>query len=449
MPASSGFGRSRFGNGPFGEADFAHNIWWLGVPAVHRDADTTGLLETLLRGYGGGFDRIRHKIRDLPALRNPLHVRTRYNEAITVDITGSAATASEDSEDGLAYITFSVSTPTIPNLETVSKNWVMEDSSRNYFVRSVNKVDGAFSVYGDDLPILTTQTIRPPSIIEFLGKDFDVKVDGHEPEGFQRGLISEVVRWYDLKGTEKGIRLRSELAGFSATVRSLWSVSEGYASLIPVSNLFELESGSFYTDIHPGFVQFDHIPADIIALDTICSINEVEFPITVTAVTVVGDQFRLTVSTPLTMIASEDGTWLVILGDDEFYVEDIDVTNGYIFVAGEVTPITGAYTLQYDCQPVNECGWCKSYKVILDLVPTNTELLASPIALNGAFERLIEKIQAILPAHVQVIYTLVTEGSATVELLGSGDSETYVFDSYDTVPADAHPTDTPTLIISA
>jgi len=281
MPFSSGFGRSRFGHGPFGEADFAHNVFWLGVPGVYRENDTEGYFETLLRSYGEVFDRIRHKIRDLPTLRDPLRVRTRYDESVTVTITSTEATSAEDSEDGGAYITFTVNALTLPNLETVGPNWVMESDERNYFVRSVSKITSSFTVHGDDAPLGPVQTLRPPSIIEHLGRDFDIYIDGHEPESFQRGLIADAIKWYDLKGTEKGIQLRAELAGFDATVRSLWFISDGLATLIPASNLFELETGVFYTDIHPGYVQFDDIPADIIPVDTICSITPVTFPITV------------------------------------------------------------------------------------------------------------------------------------------------------------------------
>lgn len=450
MPPSSGFGRSRFGHGPFGEADYAHNTFWLGVPALYRDNDPDGLFETLLRGYGAIADRLRHKIRDLPLNRDPLHIRTRYNEVVSIVITGSVVTLAEDSEDGQAYITFEVSVPTLPNMDPVGPGWIMEAAERNYFVRSVAKVDGVFTVFGDDVPGASAQTLRPPSLIQHLGHDFGLEIDGHEPEGFQRSLVSEVVKWYNLKGTEKGIRLRADLAGFEATVRRLYRIDDGYVPLIPVANLFELATDEFYTDIEPGFVLFDDIPADIVPADTLCSITPVTFPITVTLVTVVGDQFRLTVSTALTMIANEDSDhWKVTLGADEFYVESIDLSGGFLYVAGSITPVAGAYTLEYDCPEVVTCGWCPTYKVLLDLVPTDPDLLSSPTALDGAFDRLIVKIDEILPAHVQVVYTLVTEEETFIAVEVDGPSETYVFDSYDDIPADMIPTDTPTTIIPA
>jgi hypothetical protein len=449
VPPSSGFGRSRFGAGPFGEADWAHNVWWLGVPAVHRDNDRDGLLETFLRSVGESFDSIRHQIRDLPSLRDPLRVRTRYDDRVLVNITAAAVTEAADSEDGKPYITLAVGSVTLPNLETVGPKWVLGASRRTYIVRSVHKVDGYFTVHGDDAPGTGLTVLRPPSLIEYLGRDFDVRIDGYEPEGFQRGLVSDVVKWYDLKGTEKGIRLRASLAGFDATVRTLWRIDPGYLGFIPAANLFEFESGVYHTDIPPGFVQFDDIPADVIPTDTLCALNPVTFSITVTAVTVVGTQFRLTVSTPLTMVANPYGPWKVTLGAAEFYVESVDTTSGYIYVAGETVPTTGAYTLEYDCRPVDLCGWCRSYKIALDLVPSHEDLVSNPTALSGAFDRLIKKINAILPAHVEVVYVLVTEGGATMEVSVSGDSETLVYGLFDADAADAHPTDTPTTTIPA
>ena len=452
MPPSSGFGRSRFGAGPFGEADWAHNMFWLGVPSVYRDNDSQGLFETLLRSYGYSFDQIRHRARGLPDVRDPIQVRTRYNETVSVTFTDSEVTEAEDSADGKPYITFAVSVGTLPNLETVGPGWVMEATERNYFVRTVSKVDGVFTVYGDDIPADTTQIIRPPSMIEYLGRDFGVEVDGHEPEGFQRGLVSRAVQWYDLKGTAKGIRLRAELAGFSATIKSLWALGPGWEVIIPSANLFEMESGRFYTDICPCFPQFDDIPADVIPLDTVCEITPVTFPITVSSVTVVGDLFRLAVSSPADLsdyIANENGPWKITSGANEFYVELIDLTLNRLWIAGSTAPTAGAYTLEYDCQPVDMCSWCKSYKIVLELVPTNAELLASPIALDGAFDRLIRKIEAILPAHVEVVYTLVTTGGATIEVTGGGSSSTYVFGSFDDIAADVQTVDTPTLIITA
>lgn len=423
-----GFGYGPFGEGPFGQSDWGRAVFWKTVPEMDKVEDSDQLLENLLLAAGRTFNTLRDLAERLPELTDPLAVRTRHNERVSITITDYEVTESADTDDGRPYITMTASAGTWENLEPVAPGWRMETTERVYIVRSLHKISRQFTVWGDDPPPESSFTIGPPSLIENLGADMGLEIDGYEPEGFQRNLVSESIQWYNLKGTVDGVRLRAALAGFTAEVLPLYAVDVGWTPMLPAADVFEIPSGSgsYYTSYAPRFPLFDDVAADAIPLDEHCDLNvETTWPVVVSAVAGDSAAWELTTASDLTMIGSV-GRWILTDADDQvFYLEAFET--GMITVAGEIEPATGTYTLSYECPEAIDCGWCRSYKIMLELsIDPDSEIADDPDALDGVFDRLVDKIQAVLPAHVEVVqYTFVTTDEVTVYLEADGDSTTF------------------------
>jgi hypothetical protein len=75
-----GFGHGPFGHDPFGEAAWSRLTLWELIPELHRSQDTSGLLQAFIEGLYPSFDVLRRDIRDFEYLRDPLKVRTQYDE---------------------------------------------------------------------------------------------------------------------------------------------------------------------------------------------------------------------------------------------------------------------------------------------------------------------------------------------------------------------------------
>lgn len=84
MPA--GFGHYPFGEGPFGEWDWSSSVLFRLSPEIYRqlDLDQNNNFQKYTRGQRYSFDNLRHKAARFADLRNPLKVRTQYNEVVTL-----------------------------------------------------------------------------------------------------------------------------------------------------------------------------------------------------------------------------------------------------------------------------------------------------------------------------------------------------------------------------
>ena len=82
----SGFGSGPFGREPFGEWKWSKRVLFEYIPEVYRESDAAqdGLLETFSESLRPSFDELRHQIRDMDTLRDPLTVRTQYSETKTI-----------------------------------------------------------------------------------------------------------------------------------------------------------------------------------------------------------------------------------------------------------------------------------------------------------------------------------------------------------------------------
>jgi len=135
--------------------------------------------------------------------------------------------------------------------------------------------------------------------------------------------------------------------------------------------------------------------------------------------------------------------WYIEDGEGtRFYFEQYSSVNRTTLIKGTIEPETGEYTLGYACQFGDDCSWCPSYKIILRVEATDEDLLADEDALDGAFDRLIEKLEGVRPEHVlhgQIAFT--TQWAAEIEVSPAITSITREWDLFDEIPADDQPMD--------
>lgn len=82
----TGFGHYPFGEGPFGEWDWSSSVLFRLAPEIYRqlDLDQDNNFRKYTRGQRYSFDNLRHKAARFADLRNPLKVRSQYNEVVTL-----------------------------------------------------------------------------------------------------------------------------------------------------------------------------------------------------------------------------------------------------------------------------------------------------------------------------------------------------------------------------
>ena len=450
---SDGFGHGPCGQGPCGHADYSRRVTWLSVPQSFRELDTSGVFEKFLEGVGKVLDDFKVRAMDLAEMRDARTLRTRYNGQVSLPFIPPWVAGTKD---GQSFWTATFLTTDSGLLTEVFPGWAMEATNRPYVVKAVSKVGGTLEVWGEDAPVIASKVavLRPPPLLHLLGQDLGTEVDGHEPEALQRSTVYDVVKWYDEKGTEKGFELRALIAGFTADVKPIYRIDDIWVPLLG-SDAFELPvgSGQWYTTTDPTMYLFDEIAADFVPTDTLCTDAHAGWGVTVNTVTDLGEVAGQT-GVHSWVLGLDPGDSIDMIGSvghfrvDEdattstYWVEAYDAATPTLTVQAKVAPGTGAYKLKHVCHVTMTCDWCKSYKVIAEAVATNPDLLASPLALDDAFTRLLKKVKLSLPAHVVLAQTtLITTSEAAVEIDAESVPEVWTFDLYDVVAADVQTTD--------
>lgn len=77
-----GFGSGPFGSGPFGEWKWSRRVLFETIPEIYKqqDLESGGFLELFAEALRAPFDESRRRIRDFLDIRDPLLVRTQYNQ---------------------------------------------------------------------------------------------------------------------------------------------------------------------------------------------------------------------------------------------------------------------------------------------------------------------------------------------------------------------------------
>ena len=99
----TGFGSGGFGQGGFGESRWARVVFWEGIPEVYRlqDEQNGNVFYKFMDGVSQSFDAAREKIRNWEVLRDPLHVRTKYDETVTLRVGKQVTILGELEQTGM------------------------------------------------------------------------------------------------------------------------------------------------------------------------------------------------------------------------------------------------------------------------------------------------------------------------------------------------------------
>lgn len=451
MPRNGiGFGQDSFGRAPFGEAWWSRRILWENIPEFDKQLDAErggGALEKFMFTMGDMLNAPRREIRKFDELRDARRLRTKWESTIEVTLASFTQFTAEDAPDGKAYVQMLVADGEM--FKSVGPEWMVDTGTVQYSIRSIEKIDNYITFYASEVPTLPV-TLRPPDLLQHLGADYNVVFDGHEPDRNQRSSVYDHHKLLDLKGTEDGILVRARMAGFEATVYSLYHVTDpAVVSIVGPDHFFEIPSGSgeYYTDVAPSVPLFDAVAADVISTDSIGNCGATSFAGTITGSSGVAGAWVVDFSTDIGHATSQ--YWYFTYDSDtsddpvRYYADpDIAVGAGQVGISSKTQPISGEVTWKSYCKIVTSCDWCKSHKVRVELEIIDPALLASPRALELAFQRMSSKVTQVLPAHVRVVqYVFTTASSASAVVSAFAESVTLGFASFDDDAADIHEVD--------
>lgn len=490
-----GFGSGTFGYGPFGRFDWAKQVLFRDLPEIDRarDAEIGSPLERWSDAIKTSFDFLFIKVENWGDLRDPDTIRTQFNDRINVTIVSSVSVGR------VIEVTLQDPDPADPfnPIGDATVGWLLIDSvGREYTVNAVHKLrPNVVEVVGiAELPATGAAVLRPPALITFLGSDYGLEIDRHEPEAFQRSAVRNATQWLDLKGSAKSYDILGKISGYRVTPLGLWSIESPAPAAIPADHIYELPAGSgrYYTDIEPTRPRFDDVAADVVPLDVFCwevsdtasggtwdappptgglppgstldeALGFTMQDVIVTAVTSLGGgRYRLTVDpADLTPIAWP-GQWYFEIGGNQIFLETLPVETApgvwqFEAVLGSTPPVAPGNTIDfgYECRFDMGCGFCRASVIRVEVRPE--EVLSDPDALlDAVLTRLIRKIGQVVPVHVRltdivhIIGPIQIPLNITIAVTGSGTVLAYgpVGYYYDYVPADELPADPDHMVVT-
>jgi len=444
-----GFGSGPFGSGGFGSYDWAKRVLFDDLPEIDRrlDADPDygdGALEKWSDSVKPLFDELLTFARDFEQLRDPDSIRTQFQDNIDVRLVSAAI----EEEGRTVRVEVHDPDPDDPlnPLGRTSIGWILTDSDgREFTVNQVHKLSNAVIITGNILPNTGASptgdaTLRPPSLIELLGNDYGVNVDRHDPEVFQRAAVRNAWQWLAIKGVARAYEVIGLIAGYDVQAYPLWKLCSSSYGNIPPTHVYELPIGSgiYYTDRPPTMPRLDDVAADVIPLDMFCwetpnwttegitpppgplpdgtsvsdAINSYTQGLTIASTTHLGSGlWRIEVNggADLGSIGSEDYWYAEFPGGDsgQFWLESspVDLGSGswtFEILAGTTPSFGSTANINYDCQEVTDCCFCRASAVRIEARPG--EILNEPTArLDGAVERLRDRLLSVVPVHVRLV----------------------------------------------
>lgn len=433
-------------SGSFGQSPIGSPLWgdqlWATVPGIYREKDLEngGYLKQFIEAVAETFWSAHEYASRLPILRDAMRCEGGFSPR-TITVSSVEIVTAEDSETGAAYVILN----TEDDLLEVSPGWIVS-GARSSHIRSVSAIGGYFTVAGTEDPTSSgVVTIKPPSMLAWLAKDFGTEVDEHEPETYQRNLVYRTSYAQALRGTKDGIIVRSKMSGYSATVRRLFRISSWYYNSLPTGNRFEIPGGSgkYYTDIEPRFLLFDEVRADVAVVDDLPPSSYSE-SIAVSSVSGTAPTWVLSlVDNPVGIVSVENATWYLQTGDETYYIDSVDLVGKTLTVtSATTTPTVGVYTLRYDARNAAIMSWRASHIVRIELEIIDDSLLNDPVFLEESLTRLIAKLKRVTPAHVefaQIVFTL--RAATVIRVTKSISGYMRLYGKFDEIPADTHPVD--------
>lgn len=437
-----GFGSGSFGSGGFGAYDWAKRVLFYDLPEIPDrsfDAEGDGSLEKWSDSVKPLFDELLIFAQDFEQLRDPDSVRTQFQDNISVRLV--SAEVEEDGRTTRVEVFDPDADDPLNPLGRTSVGWILTDSDgREFTVTRVHKLSSAVIITGNILPNVGVSptgdaTLRPPSLIEFLGNDYGIEIDRHDPEVFQRAAVRNAWQWLAMKGAERAYEVIGLIAGYDVQALPLWRLCDTYDA-IPVQHVYELPigSGKFYTDRPPTRPRFDEVAADVIPLDTFCweepdwtteGIEPPPGPLpdgTLVSVAIGSYTQGLNIlsttdlGSGLWEIETDGDLWPISAPENwyasfptgdggQFWLETkpVEGVGSWTFrvMAGTAPTFGATANIDYECQEVDTCCYCKASAIRVEVRPG--EILNEPTArLDGALERLRDRILAVVPVHVRI-----------------------------------------------
>lgn len=464
-----GFGSGSFGSGPFGMYDWARQVLWRDLPDIDRRIDAeqaNGALEKWQESIMPLFEELLRFAYDFEQIRDPDSIRTKFQDVISVTINGSSI----EQANRLIRVTVDDPDPSDPfvPLGRTSVGWILTDANgAEYTVNQVHKLSNAVIISGATFPALGDATLRPPSLIGYLGSDYGLSVDQHDPEVYQRSMVRNAFQWLSLKGTERAYDIIGKIAGYRVTPLGLWRLPSPPPSFIPDAHVFEapLGSGKYYTDLDPAYPCFDEVAADIVPLDVMCwqeldwTTDGITPPIPPPADGTTVSEAIMSYASGLGILSTTSlggGLWRIQVGgadlthissvghwyadftdvgsiDGSFFLEanPVDLGGGvweFDVYAGTAPTFGTTLDIWYECHASTDCGWCRASVIRVEIVPQ--EILTDPEALlDHALERMVRKILLVVPIHVRLtdLIHIVGPAAANVHVAVGGPTTPHLY----------------------
>ena len=211
-----------------------------------------------------------------------------------------------------------------------------------------------------------------------------------------------------------------------------WAIIRLYATVPPSRPLFD----DFDMDLMEALIDgYPPQTTDNFGLDAFCWEEgfDTEVGVTIDSVVAVAPGvFAVTTSdgpaqgpssiAGTTAVVSTVGRWKITdSAGSTLYIETTPVESGgtYTFNVAAAQPlVVGAATLSYECTTSLSCDYCKSNRILLELI-AGTIAGESGIALERARERMLTRMEDVTPAHVDLVIRFVQEIEAVLSLTAS------------------------------
>ncbi|MEJ2293270.1 MAG: hypothetical protein P8Y23_00700 [Candidatus Lokiarchaeota archaeon] len=202
----------------------------------------------------------------------------------------------------------------------------------------------------------------PPNI-DYLAHDYGFNNDENDPEDVQRSSIANVTKFWGIKSTQDSYRIRGEISLFDVYMQGLYKIcSAELASKLPSDSVYEVGT-TFYTDVMPTFIRYDHISVDELFYDY----NSGGSPIWVTII----DNM---------LIALDSSRWDGMTIGQAYAV---DVTQGYYAPISEVNAVLrGPATVQSVTQ-ISQERWENGYRYEIEMRRCQYEAFNMILDSNG------------------------------------------------------------------
>jgi hypothetical protein len=207
----------------------------------------------------------------------------------------------------------------------------------------------------------------PPNI-DYLAHDYGFNNDENDPEDVQRSSIANVTKFWGIKSTQDSYRIRGEISLFDVYMQGLYKIcSAELASKLPSDSVYEVGT-TFYTDVMPTFIRYDHISVDELFYDY----NSGGSPIWVTII----DNM---------LIALDSSRWDGMTIGQAYAV---DVTQGYYAPISEVNavlrgPATVQSVTQISQEELEERRWENGYRYEIEMRRCQYEAFNMILDSNG------------------------------------------------------------------